>query len=95
MAVISFRTNHVAGMNGSSYYGSLAVQQAHSTTPHDSPHSVTVTGAAGVAVGAPGVIGAPGIGSALPAGLGGSPSPGAAAVVAAAAAAARGERPSS
>jgi len=54
-----------------------------------------VSGAGVVAVGAPGIIGAPGIGSGLPIGLvGGSPSPGAAAVVAAAAVA-RGERPSS
>jgi len=37
------------GLNGSSYYGSLPVQQAHSTTPHEAPHSVSVTsgGAAG------------------------------------------------
>ncbi|XP_023337639.1 C-terminal-binding protein isoform X2 [Eurytemora carolleeae] len=34
------------GMNGSGYYTSLPpVQQAHSTTPHDTPHSVSVTGA--------------------------------------------------
>ena len=31
------------GLNGSSYYGSLPVQQAHSTTPHEAPHSVSVT----------------------------------------------------
>ena len=35
------------GLNGSSYYGSLGVQQAHSTTPHEAPHSVSVTGSAG------------------------------------------------
>ena len=31
------------GLNGSSYYGSLPVQQAHSTTPHEAPHSASVT----------------------------------------------------
>ena len=31
------------GLNGSGYYGNLPVQQAHSTTPHDAPHSVSVT----------------------------------------------------
>eukprot|EP00096_Caligus_rogercresseyi_P004134 TRINITY_DN182_c0_g1_i3.p1 TRINITY_DN182_c0_g1~~TRINITY_DN182_c0_g1_i3.p1 ORF type:complete len:443 (+),score=115.67 TRINITY_DN182_c0_g1_i3:483-1811(+) len=30
------------GLNGSSYYSNLPVQQAHSTTPHDAPHSVSV-----------------------------------------------------
>ena len=33
------------GLNGSSYYGSLPVQQAHSTTPHEAPHSASVTSA--------------------------------------------------
>ena len=31
------------GLNGSGYYGNLPVQQAHSTTPHEAPHSVSVT----------------------------------------------------
>lgn len=32
------------GLNGSGYYSTLPpVQQAHSTTPHDAPHSVSVT----------------------------------------------------
>ena len=35
------------GLNGSGYYGNLPVQQAHSTTPHDAPHSVSVTGTGG------------------------------------------------
>ena len=35
------------GLNGSSYYGQLPVQQAHSTTPHEAPHSVSVTTGAG------------------------------------------------
>ena len=40
------------GLNGSSYYGSLPVQQAHSTTPHEAPHSVSVTsGGAGAGPG--------------------------------------------
>ena len=35
------------GLNGTSYYGQLGVQQAHSTTPHEAPHSVSVTTGAG------------------------------------------------
>lgn len=42
------------GVNGSSYYGQLPpVQQAHSTTPHEAPHSVSVTTGAGPGAGLP------------------------------------------
>merc|ERR1719394_464896 len=44
------------GLNGSSYYGQLPVQQAHSTTPHEAPHSVSVTTGAGPG---PGGVGLP------------------------------------
>jgi len=39
------------GLNGSSYYGQLPVQQAHSTTPHEAPHSVSVTTGPGAGAG--------------------------------------------
>eukprot|EP00092_Neocalanus_flemingeri_P046326 GFUD01052094.1.p1 GENE.GFUD01052094.1~~GFUD01052094.1.p1 ORF type:complete len:491 (+),score=105.90 GFUD01052094.1:286-1758(+) len=42
------------GLNGSGYYGNLPVQQAHSTTPHDAPHSVSVTTAGGGGLPPPG-----------------------------------------
>jgi len=42
------------GLNGSGYYGNLPVQQAHSTTPHDAPHSVSVTTGGGVGLPPPG-----------------------------------------
>lgn len=35
-----------AGINGGYYTGALPVQQAHSTTPHEAPHSVAQTPAA-------------------------------------------------
>ena len=74
-----------AGLNGSGYYSSLPVQQAHSTTAHDGAHSVSVTGAGPVPS-----VGGPGLPPGLPTSLvGGAPSP------VAVAAAARGERPSS
>jgi len=41
------------GLNGSSYYGQLPAQQAHSTTPHEAPHSVSVTTGAGPGAGLP------------------------------------------
>ena len=76
-----------AGLNGSGYYSSLPVQQAHSTTAHDGSHSVSVTGAGGP--GSVPSVGGPGLPPGLPTNLvGGAPSP-----VAVAAAAARGERP--
>merc|ERR1712130_907697 len=42
------------GLNGSGYYGNLPVQQAHSTTPHDAPHSVSVTTGGGGGLPPPG-----------------------------------------
>jgi len=41
------------GLNGSNYYGQLPAQQAHSTTPHEAPHSVSVTTGAGPGAGLP------------------------------------------
>jgi len=60
------------GLNGSSYYGQLPVQQAHSTTPHEAPHSVSVTTGAGPG---PGGVGLPPTGPpiTLPAGGLGAP----------------------
>ena len=75
-----------AGLNGSGYYSSLPVQQAHSTTAHDGSHSISVTGAGGP--GSVPSVGGPGLPPGLPTNLvGGAPSP------VAVAAAARGERP--
>jgi len=53
------------GLNGSGYYN-LPVQQAHSTTPHDAPHSVSVTtgGPAGGPTGPPPTL-PPGIPSSI------------------------------
>ena len=55
------------GVNGSSYYGQLTpVQQAHSTTPHEAPHSVSVTTGAGLPPSGPPISLAP-VGLAAPA----------------------------
>lgn len=51
------------GLNGSGYYSNLPVQQAHSTTPHDAPHSVSVS------AGGPPPPSAPGLPPGLPASL--------------------------
>ena len=58
---------HPEGVNGSSYYGQLPpVQQAHSTTPHEAPHSVSVTTGAGLPPSGPPISLAP-VGLAAPA----------------------------